>query len=99
MLRITVIEGASEQRWVLQGRLTGGSIEELTANWRTNRRDRPPAQSCIVDLNEIIFIDKDGEQVLLMMIRDGAQFVATGLYTKHLLESLSAEVANRSDSP
>jgi hypothetical protein len=97
MLRITVTEGASEQRWVLQGRLTGSSVEELTANWRTNRRDRPSTLSCVVDLNEITSIDKDGEQVLLMMICDGAKFVATGLYTKHLLESLSAEVANRSD--
>jgi hypothetical protein len=99
MLRITVTEGASEQRWVLQGRLTGCSVEELTANWRINRQGRLPTESCIVDLNEITAIDKDGEQVLQMMIRDGAKFVATGLYTKHLLESLSAEVANRSDSP
>ena len=98
MLRITVTEGASEQRWVLQGRLTGSSVEELTANWRTNRQNRSLRESCIVDLNEITSIDKEGEQVLLMMIRDGAKFVATGLYTKHLLESLSAQVANRSES-
>ena len=98
MLRITVTEGASEQRWVLQGRLTGSSVEELTTNWRTNRQDRQPAQSCIVDLNEITSIDKVGEQVLLMMIRDGAKFVATGVYTRHLLESLSAEVANRPET-
>jgi hypothetical protein len=95
MLRITVTEGASEQRWVLQGRLTGNSVEELTTNWRINRQDRAPTESCIVDLSEITSIDKDGEEVLLMMIRDGAKFVATGVYTKHLLESLSAEIANR----
>ena len=98
MLRITVTEGASEQRWVLQGRLTVGSVEELTANWRIYRQDRSPTESCIVDLNQITSIDKDGEQVLLMMIRDGAKFVATGLYTKHLLESLSAEAASQSES-
>jgi hypothetical protein len=95
MLRITVTEGASEQRWVLQGRLAASSVEELTTNWRINRQDRAPTESCIVDLSEITSIDKDGEQVLLMMIRDGAKFVATGVYTKHLLESLSAEIANR----
>jgi len=99
MLRITVTEGTSEQRWVLQGRLTGGSLEELTTNWRMNRQDRSPTESCIVDLNQITSIDKDGERVLLMMIRDGAKFVATGLYTKHLLESLSGQVTNQSDSP
>jgi hypothetical protein len=93
MLRITVIESASEQRWVLQGRLAGSSLEELTANWRANR-DRLPAQNCIVDLNEVTSIDKDGQQVLVMMIRDGAKFMATGLYTRHLLESLSAQLTN-----
>jgi ABC-type transporter Mla MlaB component len=98
MLRITVTEGASEQRWVLQGRLTGSSVEELTTNWRINRHARAPTESCIVDLSEITSIDKDGEQVLVMMIRDGAKFVATGVYTKHLLESLSAEIANRPHS-
>ena len=99
MLRITVTEGASEQRWVLLGRLTGCSAEELTTNWRLNRQGRSPTESCIVDLNEITSIDKDGEQVLLMMIREGAKFVAAGVYTKHLLESLYAEVASRSDLP
>ena len=95
MLRITVTETTSEQRWVLQGRLTESSIEELIANWQANRRY--PPQDCVVDLNEVTSIDKVGEQALLMMIRDGAKFVATGLYTKHLLESLSAQIAVRQD--
>ncbi len=69
MLRITVTENASEQQWVLQGRLTGSYVEELTTSWRANR-DRTPTLSCIVDLNGITCIDKDGEQLLLMMIRD-----------------------------
>jgi anti-anti-sigma regulatory factor len=97
MLRITVSETASEQRWILQGRLTGSAMEELISSWCAKQRCQPP-QSCVVDLNEITFIDKDGEQVLLMMLRDGAKFVATGLYTKHLLESLSAQDAPGRDS-
>jgi hypothetical protein len=93
MLRINVTENDSEQRWILQGRLTGSFLDDLTASWCANR-DRQPTQSRVVDLNQITGIDKDGEQVLLMMIRDGAKFVATGLYTKHLLESLSRDIAN-----
>ena len=96
MLRITVTENESEQRWVLQGRLTGSFLEELTAGWCANR-NRPQIQSRTVDLNEVTCIDKDGEQVLLMMIKDGAKFVATGLYTKHLLESLSTNIADSSN--
>jgi hypothetical protein len=97
MLRINVTESTSEQRWILQGRLTGSAIEELITSWRANRRSQP-SQSCIVDLNEITSIDKDGEQVLLMMLRDGAKLVATALYTKHLLESLSLQDASGPDS-
>ena len=96
MLRINVTESTSGQRWILQGRLTGSTVEELIASWRANRRCQPP-QSCVVDLNEITSIDKDGEQVLLMMLRDGAKLVASGLYTKHLLESLSLYNASARD--
>ena len=97
MLRITVTETASEQRWILQGRLTGSTVEELITSWRANRRCQP-SQSCVVDLNDITSIDKDGEQVLLMMLRDGVKFVATGLYTKHLLESLTVQDTSGGDS-
>ena len=93
MLRITVTEDASEQRWVLQGRMTASLLEELTESWRANL-DRRPTLKRIVDLDEVTCIDKDGEQVLLMMIRDGARFVVSGLYNKHLLESLSKRVTN-----
>jgi hypothetical protein len=93
MLRITMTESKSEQRWVLQGRLTASFIEELVASWQSDR-DRRPTLNRVVDLDEITGIDKDGEQVLLMMIRDGAKFVASGLYTKHLLESLLQGSAN-----
>lgn len=93
MLRITMTEDKSEQRWVLQGRLTASFLQELIASWRANR-DRRPTLNRVVDLDEVTCIDKDGEQVLLMMIGDGARFVASGLYTKHLLESLSKSSAN-----
>jgi hypothetical protein len=90
MLRITVREKASEQRWILQGRLTKECIDELVSSWRAARRGRT-ARNRIVDLNEITVIDKSGEVVLSMMIGEGPRFVATGLYTKHLLEGCIRE--------
>ena len=96
MLRITVKERASEQRWILQGRLTKECVDELVFSWRA-ARSRPSAESRIVDLNEITVIDKSGEEVLSMMIDEGTRFVATGLYTKHLLEALSIRMGNPSD--
>ena len=93
MLRIMMKEKASEQRWTLQGRLTKECVAELVSNWRA-ARSLPSAGNRIVDLNEITVIDKSGEEVLSMMIGEGATFVATGLYTKHLLETLHERAGN-----
>ena len=41
-----------------------------------------------MDLNEVTSIDKSGEEALAMMAEDGATFVASGVYTRHLVEQL-----------
>jgi hypothetical protein len=97
MLRISVTEGHLGQRWILQGRLTKCSVAELARNWQAHRA-HPPAQRCVIDLKEVTSIDRSGEQVLSMMIRDGAEFVAAGVYTRHLLETLKARFATTGES-
>jgi DHA2 family multidrug resistance protein len=39
-----------------------------------------------VDLNEVTFTDTNGERLLRRLAKDGAQFIASGIYTKHILE-------------
>ena len=87
MLRITVTENASEQRWALQGRLVKDCLPELISAWNTSCH-KCPDRVRVVDLNEVTSIDKEGEQVLRRLIEDGAEFVANGLYTKHLLDAI-----------
>jgi hypothetical protein len=87
MLRTTVVEDAAEERWILQGRLTKQSIAELVSSWRASTAR--PTRRRIVDLNEVTYIDKSGEEALSMM-HDGATFVASGVYTCHLLDQLQA---------
>jgi hypothetical protein len=41
-----------------------------------------------VDVSNVTFVDLEGERVLAAMIKDGAHFIATGVYTKHILETL-----------
>ena len=93
MLRITVRELASEQRWILQGRLTSHTVDGLLSCWRS-AGNQPGAPKRVVDLNDVVVIDKKGEEVLLSMIVDGVDFVADGVYTKHLLTSLRERTAN-----
>jgi|SRR5690242_9425611 ABC-type transporter Mla MlaB component len=89
MLKISFTETPSEKRWILEGRLKQPWVRELKASWRKNYqtgKQRP----CIVDLNEVTFIDKSGMRLLHMLMRDGAQFTASGIYTKHVIEQLQA---------
>ncbi|HEY4048439.1 MAG TPA: hypothetical protein VGM27_16360 [Acidobacteriaceae bacterium] len=85
MLRITVTEGDSGQRWTLQGRLTKFSAPELISHWNAKQNQ---SVARIVDLSEITTIDKDGETVLSMMMRDGAEFVTSGVYTTYIVQEL-----------
>ena len=85
MLKITRTETPAEEKWILQGRLVGLWVSELRRSWKkTHRTDNN--LKCVVDLNEVTFIDKKGERLLRAMSKEGAQFLATGIYIKHLLQ-------------
>jgi len=87
MLRITVVESALEDRWILQGRLTKCSVDELISSWRASTAC-PSGRRRILDLDKVTSIDKSGEEALSMIMRDGATVVASGVYTRHLLDEL-----------
>jgi anti-anti-sigma regulatory factor len=85
VLRITVNETPTEKRWILQGCLVGLWVSELRRAWKeTQRTDNN--RKCVVDLNDVTSIDKNGERLLRAMSKQGAQFIATGIYIKHVLQ-------------
>ncbi len=87
MLKITVTDTPEEQRWILQGQMAGPSISELLTNWASTQPSRRGRQ-CTVDLDDVTFIDEEGERALSKMIREGAQLFAKGVYTSQLLADL-----------
>lgn len=87
MLRITIIDEPAEQRWNLQGRLSGPWVAQLKSNWE-KAHGQGELRKCVVDLSCVTFVDLEGERVLATMMKDGAEFIATGVYTKHVLEIL-----------
>jgi anti-anti-sigma regulatory factor len=89
VLKITRTETPGEERWILQGRLVGLWVSELRRSWKkTHRAD--DKRRCVVDLNEVTFIDKKGEAILRTMSKQGVQLIATGIYIKHLLQERCA---------
>jgi hypothetical protein len=89
VLKITMNETPTEQRWILQGRLVGPWVDELRTNWKTAHRDKS-GRTCVVDLSDVTFIDKAGERLLRAISKKGAHLVASGIYTKWVLEKVKS---------
>ena len=89
VLKITRTETPAGEKWILQGRLVGLWVGELRRSWKKNHR-ADDNRTCVVDLNEVTFIDKKGETLLRTMSKQGVQFIASGIYIKHLLQERCA---------
>jgi hypothetical protein len=82
---------SDEQRWSLQGQLVGQWAAEFKSTWREARRTED-TRRCIVELIEVTSIDRNGEAVLVEIMSQGVEFVASDVYTKHLLQNLRSEL-------
>jgi hypothetical protein len=94
MLRITIAETLTEQRWTLEGRLVQPWVSELKSNWaktETARRER----KCVVDLTGVTFIDKTGEKALATLFKQGAELIAAGVYTGYVVHNIEKKKSNR----
>lgn len=91
VLKITITDLPDEQRWSLQGQLVGQWAAELQSRWR-EAHHAEDTRKCIVELIEVTSIDRNGETVLAGIMVDSAQFVASDVYTKHLLRKLRGEL-------
>src|ERR1700751_2976399 len=87
MLKISLSESPVEEKWILEGRLSGVWVRELKAIWKKNHQT-DKKRACIVDLNEVTFIDKTGEGLLRVLRDEGAQFILGGCYVRHIVERL-----------
>ena len=88
VLRITITNSPTEERWILQGRLGWPWVNQLRGEWRSARRTTE-TRRCIVDLNGVTFIDKIGKRMLRIMVIQGAQFATSDTGMRHVLENLT----------
>jgi ABC-type transporter Mla MlaB component len=88
LLRIAISSTQDQDTWILQGRLAGQVVDELTTSWKQAVSEEPERQR-VVDVVNVTFVDERGEQALQEMMIEGAQFVARGVYMKSLLQNLS----------
>lgn len=90
MLKITITETPTEIRWVLQGRLAEPWVTELRSSWDKTRQDRK-GRKCVVDLDDVTCLGKGAEELLRILSKEDAQFIASGLYVKQVLDDLKMD--------
>lgn len=97
MFKISIEQTCSEERWIIQGRLVAAFAGELDAAWNSSL-EKNPLLSRVVDLCGVVLIDRRGQEVLRKMLCQDAEFIAPGVYTRHILEQLRArlEIPSRS---
>jgi anti-anti-sigma regulatory factor len=90
MLKITNSATANEYRWILCGKLAGPWVGELRLVW-DQVRHQSRGRRYVIDLSDVTVIDKSGEELLAELREEGAEFVASGVYTRHVLENLKSK--------
>jgi len=91
VLKITITDLPDVQKWSLEGRLIGQWADELKSAWRESRHVSG-TRRCIVELIAVTNIDRNGEAVLAEIMSQGVEFIASDVYTKHLLRNLRSEL-------
>jgi ABC-type transporter Mla MlaB component len=87
MLRITRIDTPTQQKLILEGRLTLPWIADLSAHWEVTRHE-DPERKFVVDLRGVTRMDSAGESALALMKAQGAEFLASTLRIKDFLNDL-----------
>src|ERR1700730_7312648 len=94
MLRITIAETPTEQKWTVEGRLAPPRVSELKSCW-TRTEGAGGERKCVVDLAGVTFIDMSGEKALAELSKQGAELIATGCYTRHVVRNIERKNSNR----
>ena len=90
MLKISIRETPGCRRLVVEGKLIAPWAAELGTVWREAAADLHGRQ-LVIDLKNLTHFSEDGEAVLLQLIKAGARFRCSGVFTKHVMKRLADE--------
>jgi hypothetical protein len=95
MLKISILDTPSQRRLLIEGKLIGPWATELAIVWRRATADLN-GRALIIDVKGLTAITEDGENVLLELMKEGASFRSSGVFTKQVLKRLAREYRRRS---
>jgi hypothetical protein len=88
MFRISIVDTTDKRRLVLEGKLVPPWTAEVESIW-TTVGEKLQGRKLIVDLRNLTLISQAGENTLLKLMKDGAEFYCGGVLTKHVMKQLA----------
>ena len=88
MLKISILDTPRHRRLVIEGKLIGPWAAELGSVWREAKADLN-GREFVIDVKGLTAITEDGEDVLLELMKEGARFRSSGVFTKQVLKRLA----------
>jgi hypothetical protein len=88
MLKISIMDGHTERRLIVEGKLVGPWVAELRGACENANTDLF-GRTLIIDMKHITAISQEGENVLSELIQKGIKFRCCGVFTKHVLKQIA----------
>lgn len=94
-MKISIVEGRSQRRLILEGRLIAPWTAELRPACESAKADLD-GRELVVVLKNLIAINQAGEQVLLQLMEEGIKFQGCDVFSKHVLRELARRIRRNS---
>jgi hypothetical protein len=88
MFRISTIDTQRERRLVVEGTLVQPWVAELRRSWGDAGASLD-GRKLVIDLSNATMIDAEGEAAIFDLIKQGAKFRCSDVFTKHVLKQLA----------
>lgn len=85
MLKISILEGRKQRRLVVEGKLVAPWCDELKAACE-RAGSGLNGRELVIDLKNITTISRQGEDLLLELMKQGVGFSCCGVYTSEILK-------------
>jgi hypothetical protein len=89
MLKISLLDGRTQRRLVLEGKVIGPWAAELRTAYQKTRADLN-GRELVIDLKHITAINQEGEDVLFELMSEGVKFCGRGVFTKQILKQVAS---------
>ena len=91
MLKISIVDKPSQRRLVVEGKLIAPWAAELRSVWR-KATENLNSRGVVIDVKCLTAITEDGENVLMELMKAGASFRCSGVFTKWVVRRLARKV-------